>query len=46
MKKFHLTPAADPPQKAAKLIYQKHDDFFKNDTLEIDLRNEEKSVNI
>ena len=41
MKKFHLTPAADP-QKAAKLIYQKHDDFFKNDTLEIDLRNEEK----
>ena len=41
MKKFHLSPAVDP-QKASKLIYQKYDGFFRTDTLEIDLRNEDE----
>ena len=41
MNKFHESPAVDP-QKASKLIYQKYDDFFKNNQLEIDLRNEEE----
>ena len=41
MSKFHESPALDP-QKASKLIYQKYYDFFKNDKLEIDLRNVEE----
>ena len=41
MNKFHESPAVNP-QKASKLIYQKYYDFFKNDKLEIDLRNEEE----
>jgi benzil reductase ((S)-benzoin forming) len=41
MVKFHQTPAVDP-QKASELIYLKHRDYFNNDRLEIDLRNEEE----
>ena len=41
MTKFHQNPAVEP-QKASKLIYQKFYDFFKNDKLEIDLRNEKE----
>ena len=39
MSKFHQSPAEDP-QKASELIYKKHNDYFKSDRLEIDLRNE------
>ena len=39
MKKFHQIPAIDP-QKASELIYQKYRDYFNNDKLEIDLRND------
>jgi len=41
MSKFHQSPAVDP-QKASKLIYQKYYDYFKNDKLEFDLRNDEE----
>ena len=40
MGKFHQTPA-DDPQKASELIYKKYRDYFNNNNLEIDLRNEE-----
>ena len=39
MNKFHQQPP-DEPQKASDLIYQKYSDYFCNDKLEIDLRNE------
>ena len=39
MKKFHQIPAIDP-QKASELIYRKYRDYFNNDKLEIDLRND------
>ena len=41
MSKFYQTPAVDP-QKASELIYKKYRDYFNNDKLEIDLRNEEE----
>ena len=41
MSKFHQTPAVDP-QKASELIYKKYRDYFNNNNLEIDLRNEEE----
>ena len=41
MGKFHQTPA-DDPQKASELIYKKYRDYFNNNNLEIDLRNEEE----
>ena len=41
MSKFHQTPA-DDPQKASELIYKKYRDYFNNNNLEIDLRNEEE----
>ena len=41
MGKFHQTPAVDP-QKASELIYKKYHDYFNNNNLEIDLRNEEE----
>ncbi|MDC1111430.1 SDR family NAD(P)-dependent oxidoreductase [Alphaproteobacteria bacterium] len=41
MGKFHQTPAVDP-QKASELIYRKYRDYFNNNNLEIDLRNEEE----
>ena len=39
MAKFHQQEAVDP-QKASDLIYQKYSDYFRNDKLEIDLRDE------
>ena len=41
MNKFHQTLAVDP-EKASKLIYKKYRDYFHNDKLEIDLRNEKE----
>ena len=41
MGKFHQTPAVDL-QKASELIYQKYNDYFHSDKLEIDLRNEKE----
>jgi len=41
MNKFHQTLAVDP-QKASELIYKKYSDYFHNDKLEIDLRNEKE----
>ena len=39
MSRFHKTPAV-APQKASTLIYQKYREYFKDDKLEIDLRND------
>ena len=39
MSKFHQQPP-DDPQKASDLIYQKYSDYFRDDKLEIDLRDE------
>jgi|TARA_B110000879_G_C11127434_1_gene494511 short-subunit dehydrogenase len=39
MNKFHQQPP-DEPQKASDLIYQKYSDYFRDDKLEIDLRDE------
>ena len=41
MNKFHQTLALDP-KKASELIYQKYNDYFHSDKLEIDLRNEKE----
>ena len=41
MNKFHQTLALDP-KKASELIYQKYNDFFQCDKVEIDLRNEKE----
>lgn len=41
MGKFHQTPAVDL-QKASELIYKKYKEYFNNNNLEIDLRNEEE----
>ena len=41
MNKFHQTLALDP-KKASELIYQKYNDFFQSDKVEIDLRNEKE----
>ena len=41
MGKFRQTPA-DDPQKASELIYKKYNEYFNNNNLEIDLRNEEE----
>ena len=41
MNKFHQTLALDP-KKASELIYQKYNDYFNSDQLEIDLRNEKE----
>jgi len=39
MQKFHQVSAVDP-RKASELIYQKYEEFFCSNRLEIDLRNE------
>ena len=39
MKKFHETKAS-PPHKSSELIYKRHNDYFKSEKLEIDLRDD------
>ena len=41
MNKFHKIPAVNP-KKASELIYQKYLDYFNNNNLEIDLRNDDQ----